>query len=92
MYLDGGMGGANDIGRAHLTSITVQHVLKSAGFLIAEDKCNWLPRQNITWLGLEWNMAQCVVYVTERRITKLMNTLEVIFHKIRRNKAMISAR
>jgi hypothetical protein len=42
MYLDDGMGGASDIGRAHLTSITVQNVLKSAGFLIAEDKCNWL--------------------------------------------------
>jgi hypothetical protein len=65
--------------------------LKSAGFLIAEDKCNWLPSHNVTWLGLEWNMAQGVVYVTERRVTKLMNTLEVIFDKIRRNKAMISA-
>ena len=92
MYLDDGMGGASDIGRAHLTSITVQNVLKSAGFLIAEDKCNWLPSHNVTWLGLEWNMAQGVIYVTERRITKLMNTLEVIFDKIRRNKAMISAR
>jgi hypothetical protein len=37
MYLDDGMGGASDIGRAHLTSITVQNVLKSAGFLIAEE-------------------------------------------------------
>ena len=57
MYLDDGMGRASDIGRAHLTSITVQNVLKSAGFLIAEDKCNWLPSHNVTWLGLEWNMA-----------------------------------
>ena len=48
MYLDDGMGGASDIGRAHLTSITVQNVLKSAGFLIAEDKCNWLPSHNVT--------------------------------------------
>ena len=92
MYLDDGMCGASDIGRVHLFSITVQNVLKSAGFLIAEDKCNWLPSHNVTWLGLEWNMAQGVVYVTERKISKLMNTLEVIFDKIRRNKAMISAR
>ena len=53
MYLDDGMGGASAIGKTHLTSITVLNVLKSAGFLIAEDKCNWLPSHNVTWLGME---------------------------------------
>lgn len=40
VYLDHDMGGASDIGRAYLTSITVHNVLKFAGFLIAEYKCN----------------------------------------------------
>ncbi|VDH98891.1 Hypothetical predicted protein [Mytilus galloprovincialis] len=50
MYLDDGFGGADEISQAQETSIVVQKVLKASGFLIAEDKCNWTPSQNVVWL------------------------------------------
>ena len=68
MYLDDGIGGDNEIGKAHFCSLTVRKCLISAGFLIAEDKCNWVPSHTVTWLGLVWNMEKGVVFVTERRL------------------------
>ncbi|XP_071153679.1 uncharacterized protein [Mytilus edulis] len=52
MYLDDGLGGADEISQAQETSIVVQKVLKASGFLIAEDKCNWTPSQ--MWYGWVW--------------------------------------
>ena len=82
MYLDDGIGGADELSKANDTSITVQKVLKSAGFLIAEDKCNWVPSQKVIWLGLVWQFETGIVSVTEMRIHKLKDTLSQIIHKI----------
>ena len=92
MYLDDGIGGSKEIGNAHLCSITVQKVLKSAGFLIAEEKCNWVPSLSVTWLGLVWNMEKGVVYVTEKRVNKLLDTLQVITNKIGQGEIKVTAR
>lgn len=92
MYLDDGIGGSKEIGKAHLCSITVQKVLKSAGFLIAEEKCNWVPSLSVTWLGLVWNMEKGVVYVTDRRLNKLQDTLKVITDKMGQSEIKVTAR
>ncbi|VDI24509.1 Hypothetical predicted protein [Mytilus galloprovincialis] len=92
MYLDDGLGGADEISQAHETSIVVQKVLKASGFLIAEDKCNWTPSQNVVWLGLVWQFDKGMVSVTERRLSKLLDTLNRIIHKIGKGEIHVSAR
>ena len=92
MYLDDGIGGAKEVGKAHLCSLTVRKCLISAGFLIAEEKCNWVPSHLATWLGLVWNMKKGVVYVTERRLSKLLDTLKVIIAKLGKGEIKVTAR
>ena len=92
MYLDDAIGGSKEIGNAHLSSIKVQKVLKSAGFFIAEEKCNWVPSLSVTWLGLVWNMEKGVVYVTEKRVNKLFNTLQMITNKTGQGEIKVTAR
>ncbi|VDI71134.1 Hypothetical predicted protein [Mytilus galloprovincialis] len=78
MYTDDGIGGASEISKANFCSLTVRYALRSAGFLIAEEKCSWEPSQSVTWLGLVWDMKDGIVYVTETRLNKLKDTLNVI--------------
>ena len=50
MYLDDGLGGS----RALVNALYVRDMIKSDfekfGFLLAHEKCNWLPCQNLEWL------------------------------------------
>lgn len=48
MYLYDGIGGDNKIAKAHFCSLTIRKCLISAGFLIAENKCNWVPSHTVT--------------------------------------------
>ena len=52
MYLDDGIGGAKALHQATMVSEKIQSDLNSLGFLVAEDKCQWKPVQEIIWLGL----------------------------------------
>jgi len=52
MYLDDGLGGASDFDSAEKDSFYIKNSLSEFGFLIAEERCMWLPEQNLTWIGL----------------------------------------
>ena len=45
--------------------------LTEFGFLLASDKCNWLPVLKLTWLGYLLDMECGKVYVTDERIARL---------------------
>ncbi|VDI20858.1 Hypothetical predicted protein [Mytilus galloprovincialis] len=92
MYLDDGIGGGSEISKANFCSLTVRYALRSAGFLIAEEKCSWEPSQSVTWLGLVWDMKDGIVYVTETRLNKLKDTLNVIIHRLRKGEIKVTAR
>ena len=52
MYLDDGLGGANDLFSAERSSSYIRTSLSELVFLIAEDKCIWYPQQDMIWIGL----------------------------------------
>jgi hypothetical protein len=58
MYLDDGLGGASDFDLAEKDSFYIKNSLSEFGFLIAEGKCIFLPEQNLTWIGLVWDMIE----------------------------------
>ena len=56
MYLDDGLGGASDFDSAEKDNFYIKNSLSEFGFLIAEEKCMWLPEENLTLIGLVWDM------------------------------------
>jgi hypothetical protein len=50
MYLDDGIGGTESFDQATMISTNVQADLKSLGFLVADNKCQWEPVQELGWL------------------------------------------
>jgi hypothetical protein len=43
---------------AEKDSFYIKNSLSEFGFLIAEGKCIFLPEQNLTWIGLVWDMIE----------------------------------
>jgi hypothetical protein len=52
------LGGASDFDSAEKDSFYIKNSLSEFGFLIAEGKCIFLPEQNLTWIGLVWDMIE----------------------------------
>ena len=51
-FLDDALGGCKDFGNAHRDSVFVQRSLFQAGFVANEEKSEWYPSQEVTWLGV----------------------------------------
>lgn len=85
MYLDDGMGGSSELSECLQVSEKVQLDLKQSGFLIAHEKCNWTPSVKLTWLGIEWDFSQSKICITEKRIKKLLGSIEDLFKNISKN-------
>lgn len=51
MFLDDGIGGKETFSEAMESSVFVKQSLIDFGFLLANDKCNWLPKRKADWLG-----------------------------------------
>ena len=60
--------------------------LEDLGFLLAEEKCNWFPQLNLTWLGLNWIMEEGKVYITPKRINKIVESIDRALGKLQKNK------
>jgi hypothetical protein len=65
------MGGYNDFSVAKSFSIYVHELLLKLGFVVAEEKCNWIPAQTSLWLGYCWEMLTGTLHVTDERICRL---------------------
>ena len=85
MYLDDGFGGAGSYTEALHSSSTIKADLLKFGFVIAEEKCKWEPSQNLIWLGLEWDLKEGKLRVTQERIDKILKSIEVLFAQLRNN-------
>lgn len=71
MYLDDGLAGAKDFDQASTLSEVIKRDLTELGFIIAESKSVWFPRQNIVWLGFEWDMSNGILKVTQEKASQL---------------------
>ncbi|XP_069104365.1 LOW QUALITY PROTEIN: uncharacterized protein [Argopecten irradians] len=93
MYLDDGIGGHKTVGGASESSQFVQTCLHNTVFLIADDKCQWEPSQDATWLGYTWTMKEGVVRVSIDRVDRLLSLLNhTMFLVSDRGQLLFSAR
>ena len=81
MFLDDGIAGCDKQEEALEMSMTVRSDLAKLGFILAEEKCDWVPSQKAIWLGLSWNFEKGDVHVTEKRIHKLKGAIERILYQ-----------
>ncbi|XP_060081899.1 uncharacterized protein LOC132561188 [Ylistrum balloti] len=93
MYLDDGIGGHETEGGANESSRYVRQALIDYGFLIAEEKSNWVASQHVTWLGYTWSMGEGVVRVTSGRVERLLYWLtNTMTHVKQKDLPLLSAR
>ncbi|CAH3127943.1 unnamed protein product [Porites lobata] len=59
-------------------ALAVRGDLYNAGFVVNEDKSVWEPTQVLDWLGITWNSALGTLKIVERRILKIISTIDHI--------------
>jgi hypothetical protein len=92
MFLDDGISGARDYINSKLYSRMVKLDLEDFGFLLAEDKCQWEPTQDVVWLGYAWCMLSGVIRVTHERVTKLLEAIDQLIARATRQECVIPVR
>ena len=86
MFLDDGIGGHKSLHRAIESSSHIRSSLVNLGFLIAEEKCVWVPSLQAIWLGYFWDMLVGKIYITKERIKKLEFSLDSVLSVIANSK------
>ena len=51
-----------------------------AGFIANDEKSVWEPTQVLDWLGLTWNSILGTLKIVDRRITKILKTIDHIIN------------
>ena len=92
MFLDDGLGGSNDFESCLTVSQKVKLELESLGFLLAHEKCNWEPSQNIQWLGYIWNTKEGKILVSEDRINRVETKINDILQKVSNGRVLFYVR
>ena len=78
VYLDDGLGVENSSVLARKHSKIVERSLLNSGFLANKTKIIWEPTQTISWLGISTDLHQGLMYITEKRVKTLFETLDSI--------------
>ena len=86
MFLDDGIGGHKSLHRAIESSSHIRSSLVNLGFLIAEEKCVWVPSLQAIWLGYFWDMLVGKIYITKERIKKLEFSIDSVISVIANSK------
>ncbi|XP_053374094.1 uncharacterized protein LOC128546787 [Mercenaria mercenaria] len=92
LFLDDGMGGDNTFSKTLDMSVFVHKDLMNFGFIMAEDKCNWLPCQSIVWLGYLWDTLNGILMVTDKRASKTECLLKKFIDSVSRGKTVFHVR
>ena len=92
LFLDDGLGGKGTYAEALLSGKYIREDLQNFGFLVAEEKCQWLPSQIVIWLGYVWNMITGTLRVTDERICRTENFLDDLISTIMSGNNLINVR
>ena len=66
--LDDGLGGDRSYERALQSSQYVRQSIQEFGLLLVEEKCEWLPKLQVKWLGYLICMDSGMFLITEDQI------------------------
>lgn len=86
MFLDDGIGGHKSLEFATRSSQFVKQSLIEFGFLLADEKCNWVPVQKVVWLGHLIDMEKNRLFISDERIQRLQTKLNSVLFQIRSDK------
>ena len=92
LYLDDGIIGAESYITCQKIITEIRQDLDNLGFLMAEEKCNWIPCAKVTWLGHVLNTDGCKISITEDRIEKTIKNLNKILERVDKGNMWIQAR
>ena len=92
LYLDDGIATANTLEKAETDSARVRKDLIEFGFLIAEEKSDWLPKSTVTWLGHEFDFKNSYISITDTRTNKILKKLNNILVFASENNGYVTAR
>ncbi|RCN48887.1 hypothetical protein ANCCAN_04996 [Ancylostoma caninum] len=73
VYLDDGLIWADYAYSCEEFVRVVRTDLENSGFLLAEEKCTWIPLQKLIWLGHEIDLKHFVLNLTQERRIKARN-------------------
>lgn len=78
IFLDDGWAIVQDSESCRIKALAVRADLCNADFVVDEDKSVGEPTQVLDWLGITWNSALGTLKIVERRIVKIVNTIDHI--------------
>ena len=78
IFLDDGWATVQDKQGCSITAQAVRKDLSSAGFITNDEKSVWEPTQTLNWLGITWNSVLGTLKIVDRRITKILCTIDQI--------------
>lgn len=80
--LHGGIGGSARYGKALLPRILRKKRFSVLVFFLAKDKCQWIPEQQVTWLGNIIDMISGTLFITGERIMLLEMAKETLLYQV----------
>ncbi|EFP11202.1 hypothetical protein CRE_30766 [Caenorhabditis remanei] len=78
LYLDDGLILAKTREEAERAVRMVREDLKAAGVCVAEDKSNWVPSAQFTWLGIRGDLSERTVRLTGKRENSLRDQISLL--------------
>ena len=81
VHIDDGLGVANSKEEAEEAVKVVKKDLKELGLITSEAKCEWKPKQKITWCGFEWDTDQFRVRVTDKKLNRIKTAVNDLLKK-----------
>ena len=82
VFIDDGAGSDTSFDLAVKNSNFVKRTLLSSGFLPNAEKSQWMPAQNLDWLGFHINTAENILSLTDKRVISIKNTISNILDSL----------
>ena len=80
IFLDDGWAFFRDRESCRIKARDVRADFCNAGFVVNEDNSVWEPTQALDWPGVTWNFVLGSLEIVERRIVKIINTIDRIIN------------
>ena len=90
-FLDDGIGGDKYFESALNKSLYIKESIVKFGFLLAEEKCEWIPKLQASWLGYFINMSEGRFFIVENRIQRIERSIDSMIDQLLKQKYSIMA-
>ena len=83
IHIDDGLVFKQTREECEIAAKTVKDDLEKLGLVTSPEKCCWTPKQQFTWCGFDWDLAQFTVAVTEEKRTRIKDLARELMSKDR---------